>query len=69
MLACGSMLSQMVTGMTLAEAEWVLPADLTKALHALPEESMQCADLAVGTLHNGLSNRRVAEMERPEEAG
>jgi nitrogen fixation NifU-like protein len=61
--ACGSMLTQIVTGMTLAEAEWVLPEDLVKALDGLPEESMHCAGLAVSTLANALFDWRVAEME------
>jgi nitrogen fixation NifU-like protein len=67
-LACGSMLTQMVTRMKLAEAEWVLPEDLVKALDGLPEESLHCADLAVSTLHNALFNWRMAGMERPGEA-
>ncbi|MGD2148714.1 MAG: iron-sulfur cluster assembly scaffold protein [Anaerolineae bacterium] len=67
-LACGSMLTQMLTGMTLADAEWVLPEDLVQALDGLPEESMHCAGLAVSTLHNALFNWHVAEMEQQEEA-
>jgi nitrogen fixation NifU-like protein len=63
-LACGSMLTKMLTGMTLTEAEWVLPEDLIEALDGLPEESMHCADLAVSTLHNALFNRLAAEMEQ-----
>jgi nitrogen fixation NifU-like protein len=65
-LACGSVLTQMLIGMTLAEAEWILPDDLIKALDGLPEESMHCAGLAVSTLHNALFNRRVAQMEQQE---
>jgi nitrogen fixation NifU-like protein len=67
-LACGSLLTQMLIGMTLAEAEWVLPEDLIKALDGLPEESLHCAGLAVSTLHNALFNWRVAEIEQQEEA-
>jgi nitrogen fixation NifU-like protein len=63
-LACGSMLTQMVTGMKLEEAEWVLPEDLVKALDGLPEESMHCAGLAVSTLQNALFNWRVGQMEK-----
>jgi nitrogen fixation NifU-like protein len=66
-VACGSMLTQMVTDMTLAQAEWVLPEDLIRALDGLPEGSMHCAGLAVSALHNALFNRRMAGMERPEE--
>jgi nitrogen fixation NifU-like protein len=67
-LACGSILTQMVVGMTLAEAEWVLPGDLVKALGGLPEESMHCAGLAVSTLANALFNWRMAEMGGQESA-
>jgi nitrogen fixation NifU-like protein len=67
-LACGSLLTQMLIGMTLAEAEWVLPEDLIKALDGLPEESLHCADLAVSTLHNALFNWRVARMGQHEGA-
>jgi nitrogen fixation NifU-like protein len=65
-LACGSMLTQMLTGMKLSEAEWVLPEDLVAALDGLPEESMHCAGLAVSTLHNALFNWHVATTEQPE---
>jgi nitrogen fixation NifU-like protein len=65
-LACGSMLTQMVTGMRLEEAEWVLPEDLIEALDGLPEESMHCAGLAVSTLQNALFNWRVNQMEKED---
>jgi nitrogen fixation NifU-like protein len=67
-LACGSMLTQMVIGMTLTEAEVILPVDLVKALDGLPEENLHCADLAVSTLQNALFNLRMAEMEQQEVA-
>ena len=67
-LACGSVLTEMVQGLTLAKAEWVLPKDLVHALDGLPEESMHCAGLAISTLHNALFNWRVSEMEQQEEA-
>lgn len=62
-LACGSMLSQMVTGMRLEDAEWVMPEDLVEALHGLPEDSVHCAGLAVSTLQNALLNWRASQME------
>jgi len=65
-LACGSMLTQMVTGMRLEEAEWVLPEDLIKSLEGLPEESMHCVGLAVSTLQNALFNWRVSETEQDD---
>jgi nitrogen fixation NifU-like protein len=65
-LACGSLLTQMVTGLTLERAEWILPKDLINALGGLPEESMHCAGLAISTLQNALFNWRVSKMEEEE---
>jgi len=65
-LACGSMLTQMVTGMRLEKAEWVLPKDLINALQGLPEEHQHCAGLAISTLHNALLNWRMSEIEDEE---
>jgi len=58
-IACGSMLTQMVTGKSLEEAGKLLPDDLTKALDGLPEENEHCAELAVSTLQNAIFNWRV----------
>jgi nitrogen fixation NifU-like protein len=66
-LACGSMLTQIVTGMKLEKAEWVLPEDLIKALGGLPEEHEHCAGLAVSTLQNALFNWRVSQTEEEKE--
>ena len=68
-LACGSMLTQMVTGMRLDRAEWVLPNDLIASLCGLPEESQHCAALAISTLQNALFNWRVSQMEDQEGDG
>ena len=56
-VACGSMLTQMVTGMSLAEASQVRPVDLVVALDGLPEESLHCAELAVSTLQDAICSR------------
>lgn len=58
-VACGSMLTQVVTGMRLEDAGWVLPEDLVEALGGLPEESKHCAGLAISTLQNALFEWRV----------
>lgn len=65
-LACGSMLTQMVTGMQLDKAEWVLPKDLINALQGLPEEHEHCAGLAISTLQNALFTWRVSQMADEE---
>lgn len=56
-VACGSKLASMVTGMPLEEAERIIPGDLINALDGLPEESVHCAELAVSTLQEALTNR------------
>ena len=58
-VACGSMLTAMVHGMSVEEAREVRPADLLEALDGLPKESTHCAELAVKTLWNALLNWRV----------
>jgi nitrogen fixation NifU-like protein len=58
-VACGSMLTTMVQGMSLEEAKGVRPADLLEVLEGLPEESVHCAELAVKTLQNALLNWRA----------
>ena len=67
-LACGSMLTQMVTGMALERAGEVLPQDLLNALDGLPEEHMHCAGLAISTLQNALFDWLVGKTEEQEEA-
>jgi len=58
-VACGSMLTTMVQGMSLEKASEVRPEDLLEALDGLPEESVHCAELAVSTLQNALFNWRA----------
>jgi nitrogen fixation NifU-like protein len=58
-VACGSMLTRMVIGMSLEEASEVRPENLLDALDGLPEESDHCAELAVSTLQNAIFNHRV----------
>ena len=60
-VACGSMLTTMVQGMSLQEASEVRPEDLLEALDGLPEESVHCAALAVSTLQNAIFNWRAAD--------
>lgn len=58
-VACGSMLTRMVIGMSLEEASEVRPENLLDALDGLPKESDHCAELAVTTLQNAIFNHRV----------
>ena len=63
-LACGNMLTTMVEGRTLDEANAIKPGDLILALDGLPEESLHCAQLAVDTLHQAIAN-----LDRKNETG
>jgi nitrogen fixation NifU-like protein len=55
-VACGSMLTTMVQGISLEEAGRIRPEDLIAALDGLPEESVHCAELAVNTLREAIAN-------------
>jgi nitrogen fixation NifU-like protein len=55
-IACGSMLTQMVEGLSVEEASAVTPEKLTEALAGLPEEHAHCALLAVNTLRTALAS-------------
>ncbi len=67
-VACGSMLTRLVQGMSLEEAGKITPEDLIAALDGLPEESAHCAELAVSTLQETIANRRAEGSARSEES-
>jgi nitrogen fixation NifU-like protein len=56
-VACGSVLTALVQGMSLKEAAKIKPEGLIAALGGLPEESVHCAELAVNTLQEAIANR------------
>jgi nitrogen fixation NifU-like protein len=55
-VACGSMLTQMVQGKSLAEATAIEAADVIMALEGLPPEHVHCATLAVNTLQQAIAD-------------
>jgi nitrogen fixation NifU-like protein len=55
-VACGSMLTTMVHGKSLAGAAAIEAADLILALDGLPAEHVHCATLAVATLRQAIAN-------------
>jgi nitrogen fixation NifU-like protein len=65
-LACGSMLTTMVQGMSLEEAGQIEPEDLLEALGGLPEASVHCASLAVMSLRETIAHwyRRTRRQGR-----
>jgi nitrogen fixation NifU-like protein len=56
-VACGNMLTTMVQGMALDEANRINPEDLLVALDGLPEDRAHCATLAVNTLRKAIAER------------
>jgi nitrogen fixation NifU-like protein len=54
-VASGNMLTTMVRGLTLDEANQINPEDLLVALDGLPEDSTHCAELAVDTLRQAIA--------------
>lgn len=67
-VSCGSMLTTMVQGKTLAQARNVEPRDLVIALGGLPEESTHCAFLAVHTLQEAIDDWYRIVHKRSKEA-
>lgn len=55
-VACGSALSQMVSGKSLEAALSVTPEDVAAELGGLPEDHMHCASLAVNTLGEAIDD-------------
>jgi len=55
-IACGSMLTKMLRGMRLADANMLEARQLTDALDGLPLENEHCADLAIITLKKAIAD-------------
>ncbi len=58
-IACGSMLTEMITGMTIEAALMITSDDLLRSLGGLPEENVHCTVLAVDTLHAAINDCRT----------
>ncbi len=54
-VACGSILTRMVEGVTIEEARKVTSSDLIETLEGLPDENLHCANLAVNALRTALN--------------
>jgi nitrogen fixation NifU-like protein len=55
-LVCGSVLTELVTGKTTAEAKQLTRADLLNAIGGLPSRKHHAAALAIETLHAALAS-------------
>jgi nitrogen fixation NifU-like protein len=55
-IAAGSVLMEMITGLSLDEARLLKPHDVAHALETLPRNKEHCAVLAIDALQSALSN-------------
>jgi nitrogen fixation NifU-like protein len=55
-VACGNMITKMITGKTIEEISSITSKDLDDALMGLPKEHIHCTVLAINTLHKALEN-------------
>ena len=55
-IACGSMLTEMITDKTIEEALAITSDDLLRSLGGLPEENVHCSVLAVDTLREAIDD-------------
>ena len=62
-IASGSMVTEMATGKSIAEARKITQADVLNALGGLPEESQHCALLAANTLKAAIKDYFVTKQE------
>ena len=59
-IACGSILSEMVTNMTVVEAQTITQSDLIEYCQGLPDEDKHCALLAVSTLQQAINDYEIS---------
>ena len=67
-VACGSAVSQLVSGKSLEDALGVTPEAVAAELGGLPEDHMHCASLAVNTLGEAIDDYYLKEWENSEKA-
>ncbi|HEX5874736.1 MAG TPA: iron-sulfur cluster assembly scaffold protein [Pyrinomonadaceae bacterium] len=60
-LVCGSMLTEMIVGKTISEAQQLTRADLLNAIGGLPSRKHHAAALAIETLNSALQDYRMKQ--------
>ena len=65
-IATSSMVTEMVMGKTLEEAENVTNKAVAEALDGLPPTKMHCSNLAADALHDAIKNYREKHNKLPE---
>jgi len=62
-IASGSMVTELVKGMSIADAEKITDQDLLGALGGLPADSIHCASLAVDSLKEAIKHCLASKSE------
>jgi nitrogen fixation NifU-like protein len=58
-IATSSMITELVKGKTLEEAEQITNRNVAEALDGLPPVKMHCSNLAADALHEAIKNYRI----------
>ena len=64
-IACGSMLTEMITGKTIEGALAITSEGLLRSLDGLPEEHVHCSVLAVNVLREAIGDYRKSRLDKP----
>jgi len=64
-IACASVLTKTVRGLSLGEAGKIRPEDVISALDGLPEAKVHCANLTVNTLRQAIDNWHAGGSKEP----
>jgi len=63
-IACGSMLTEMITDKTIEEALLITSDDLLRSLGGLPDENLHCTVLAVDVLRDAIADYRESRSNK-----
>ncbi len=63
-IACGSMLTEMITGKTIEDALAITSEELLRSLDGLPEEHVHCSVLAVNVLRETIDDYRKSRSDK-----
>jgi nitrogen fixation NifU-like protein len=66
-IACASVLTKAVRGLSLGEAGKIRSEDVIAALDGLPEAKVHCARLTVNTLRQAIDNWHAGESKDPND--